>query len=158
MLNTFKTLPKTVANNPVAVAVQEAALNVFSANMNVLYVTRDEGRKVFCAVKDKAGELAAGNVKQLKAVAEAANDKVNDAWVSVEKVLEARVLPVLDKVGLAAPAQYGVDLVGKGLGSLSAQVVELTRERKVAKRLVKKPAVRKAAVKKPVARRPKLAA
>lgn len=158
MLNTLKTLPKTVANNPVAVAVQEAALNVFSANMNVLYVTRDEGRKVFCAVKDKAGELAAGNVKQLKAAAEAANDKVSDTWVAVEKVLEARVLPVLDKVGLAAPAQYGVDLVGKGLNTLSAQVVELTREAKVAKRAAKKPAVRKLAVKKPVARRAKLAA
>lgn len=159
MLNTLKTLPKAVVNNPVSVAVQEAALNVFSANMNVLYVTRDEGRKVFCAVKDKAGELAASNVKRLKTTAEAANDKVNEAWGSVEKVLEDRVMPVLDKVGLAAPAQYGVDLVGKGLNTLSAQVVELTRERKVAaKRAVKKPVAKKVVAKKAPVRRAKLAA
>jgi hypothetical protein len=159
MLNTLKTLPKAVATNPVSVAMQEAALNVFSANMNVLYVTRDEGRKVFCAVKDKAGDLAARNVKLLKTTAEAANDKVVEAWISVEKVLEERVMPVLDKVGLAAPAQHGVDLVGKGLNSLSAQVVELTRERKLAaKRVAKKPLVKKVVAKKTPARRAKLAA
>jgi hypothetical protein len=158
MLNTLKTLPQTVINNPVAVAVQEAALNVFSANLNVLHVTRDEGRKVFCAVKDKAGELAAGNVRQLKAAAGAANDRVNGAWGSVEALLEARVLPVLDKVGLAAPAQYGVDLVGKGLTTLTAQVVELTRERKLTKPAAKTSAVRKVAARKPAARRTKLAA
>jgi hypothetical protein len=57
----------------------------------------------------------------------AANDKSVAAWEAVEQVLEARVMPVLDKVGLAAPAQYGVDLLGKGVHRVSAQVVELTR-------------------------------
>jgi hypothetical protein len=157
MLNTLKTLPKTVLNNPVSVAMQEAAFNVLSANMNVLYVTRDEGRKVFGAVKEKAGALATENLALLKTTVDAANDKVNQAWGSVEGILEARVLPVLDKVGLAAPAQFGVGLVNKGLGKVSAQVVELTRAPKPV-RATRKPVATKAVAKKTSPRRAKMAA
>ena len=168
MLNTLKTIPQTVsktlgqtlASNPVSIAVQEAAVNVLSANMNVLYVTRDESRKVFDAVAKKAGDLKTRNVATLKSTVEAANDKLNETWGTVEQVLETRVVPVLDKVGLAAPAQYGVDLIGKGLTKVSAQVVEFTRvEKPKAKRAVaKKPVVKKVVAKKPVVRRAKLAA
>jgi hypothetical protein len=145
MLKTFKHLPKNLANNPVSVVVQEAAVNVLSANMNVLYVTRDQGKKVLIALKETAGDLAKQNVRRMKSTVEAANDKAGEAWDTVEKVLEERVIPVLDKVGLAAPAQFGVDLFGKGLQRVSAQVVELTRERKLA--------VKRSAGKKPAAKR-----
>ena len=156
MLNTLKTIPQslvtTLSTNPVSVAVQEAAVNVLSANMNVLYVTRDEGRKVFDAVAKKAGDLKARNVATLKSTVEAANDKLNETWGSVEQVIEARVVPVLDKVGLAAPAQYGVDLIGKGLTQVSAQVVQFTRPAKAAAKTkrtaVKKPVAKKVAAKK----------
>ena len=57
-----------------------------------------------------------------------------------------RTLPLL-LVGLAAPAQIGVDLFGKGLHQVSAQVVELTRERRLAvKRTVRKPVAKKVVV------------
>jgi hypothetical protein len=158
MLNTLKTLPKTVKNNPVSVAVQEAAVNVFSANMNVLYVTRDEGKKVFFAVKDRAGVLVATNVQLLKGAVDAANDKVHVAWDAVEHVIEDRVIPVLGKVGLAAPAQFGVELVGKGLDKVSAQVVEFTGAPKTKRVAAKKPVAKKAVARKPAAPRRKLAA
>jgi hypothetical protein len=145
MLKTLKQFPKNLASNPVSVVVQEAAANVLSANMNVLYVTRDQGKKVFIALKETAGDLATQNVKRLKITVDAANDKACEAWDTVEKVLEERVIPVLGKVGLAAPAQFGVGLFGKGLQKVSAQVVELTRERKLA--------ARRSAVKKPVAKK-----
>ena len=147
MLNSLKTIPQTLANNPVSVAVQEAAVNVFSANMNVLYVTRDEGRKVFDAVAKKAVDLKTRNVATLKNTVEAANDKLNETWGSVGQVIETRVVPVLDKVGLAAPAQYGVDLIGKGLTKVSAQVVQFTRPAKAAAK------TKRAAAKKPVAKK-----
>ncbi len=158
MLNTLKTLPKTVKNNPVSVAMQEAAVNVFSANMNVLYVTRDEGKKVFFAVKDRAGVLVATNVQLLKGAVDAANDKVHVAWDAVEHVIEDRVIPVLGKVGLAAPAQFGVELVGKGLDKVSAQVVEFTGAPKAKRVAAKKPVAKKAVARKPAAPRRKLAA
>jgi hypothetical protein len=158
MLNTLKTLPKAVKNNPVSVAVQEAAVNVFSANMNVLYVTRDEGKKVFFAVKGRAGVLVAANVELLKGTVDAANDKVHAAWDSVEQVLEARVIPVLGKVGLAGTAQFGVDLVGKGLDKVSAQVVVFTGAPKAKRVVAKKPVAKKAVARKPAAPRSILAA
>ncbi len=158
MLNTLKTLPKVVKNNPVSVAVQEAAANVFSANMNVLYVTRDESKKVFFAVKDRAGVLVTAKVELLKGTVDAANDKVHAAWDSVEHVIEARVMPVLGKVGLAGPAQFGVDLVGKGLDKVSAQVVEFTGAPKAKRAVAKKPAAKKVVARKPAAPRRKLAA
>lgn len=164
MLKTLKHLPKNLANNQVSVVAQEAAINVLAANMNVLYVTRDQGRKVLVALKVTAADLATKNVKLLKNTVEAANDKAGQAWDSVEKVLTERVIPVLDKAGLAGPAQFGVDLFGKGLHKVSAQVVELTRDRKVAARRAagKKPAVQKVvtkrAVRPAVARNAKLAA
>jgi hypothetical protein len=157
MLNTLKTLPKSVMNHPVSVTLQEAAFNVLSANINVLNVTRDEGRKVYGVVKEKADVLAAENLALLKTTVEAANDKVNQTWSTVEGVLEARVLPMLDKLGLAAPAQFGVELVGKGLGKVSAQVVELTRV-PAPLRAARKPAARKAAAKKPISRATRKAA
>ena len=68
-------------------------------------------------------------------------------------------MPVLDKVGLAAPAQYGVDLFGKGLHRVSAQVVELTREHRLAaKRTARKPVAKKVVVKRRAAPAAKLAA
>lgn len=160
MLNTLKTIPQTLVNNPVSIAVQEAAVNVLSANMNVLYVARDEGRKVFDAVAKKACDLKTRNVATLKSTVDAANDKLNETWGTVEQVIESRVVPVLDKVGLAAPAQYSVDLIGKGLSKVSAQVIDFTRvEKPKAKRAVaKKPVVKKVVAKKVVVRRAKLAA
>jgi hypothetical protein len=158
MLNTLKTLPKAVKNNPVSVAVQEAAVNVFSANMNVLYVTRDEGKKVFFAVKDRANVLVTSNVQLLKGTVDAANDKVHAAWDTVEHVIEARVIPVLGKVGLAGPAQFGVDLVGKGLDKVSAQVVVFTGAPKAKRVVAKKPVAKKAVARKPAAPRSILAA
>ena len=149
MLKTKKLLPTDMASNQVVLAMREAAANVLSANMNVLYVARDQGRKVWVALGVTAGTLAEQNLKLLRTTVAAANDRSVAAWESVEHVIEERVLPVLDKVGLAAPAQFGVDLVGKGVHRVSAQVVELTRVRKVA---AKRPA-RKPVAKKVVARR-----
>jgi hypothetical protein len=146
MLKTKKLLPKKLAANPVVVAMQEAAANVHSANMNVLYVVRDQGRKVWVVLGATVGNLATQNIRLLKNTVAAANDKSVAAWDAVEQALDQRVMPVLDKVGLAAPAQYGVDLFGKGLQRVSAQVVELTRERRMAaKRAVRKPAAKKVA-------------
>jgi hypothetical protein len=144
MRNTKKLLPTNLAANQVVVAVQEAATNVFAANMNVLHVARDQGRKVWVALGATAGELAEQNLKLLRTTVAAANDKSVAAWEAVEQALEQRVLPVLDKVGLAAPAQYGVDLLGRGVHRVSAQVVELTRVRSLgARRPVRKPAAKK---------------
>ena len=144
MPKTKKLLPKNVAANQVVVAIQEAAVNVLSANLNVLYVARDQGKKVLAVFSATAGNLAAQNLRLLKSTVAAANDKSIQAWDAVEQALDTRVMPVLDKVGLAAPAQYGVDLFGKGLHRVSAQVVELTRERRLAaKRVVRKPAAKK---------------
>ena len=148
MLKTIKMLPKNVAANPVVVAMQEAATNVLSANLNVLYVARDQGKKVWVALGATAGNLAAQNIRLLKNTVAAANDKSVQAWDAVEQALDARVMPVLDKVGLAAPAQYGVDLFGRGLHLVSAQVVELTRGRRLAaKRVVRKPTAKKVVAK-----------
>ena len=148
MLKTKKLLPKDLAANQVVVAMREAAVNVLSANLNVLYVARDQGKKVWVALGATAGSLAGQNLKLLKTTVAAANDKSVAAWEAVEHVLEDRVMPVLDKVGLAAPAQYGVDLVGKGVHRVSAQVVELTRARRVVvKRAVRKPVAKKVATK-----------
>ena len=153
MLKTKKLLPRNLAANQVVVAMQEAAANVFAANMNVLQVARDQGKKVWVALGATAGDLAEQNLKLLRTTVAAANDKSIAAWEAVEQALEARVLPVLDKVGLAAPAQYGVDLVGKGVHRVSAQVVELTRVRKMAtKRPVRKPVAKKVVVAKRRAR------
>jgi hypothetical protein len=103
--------------------------------------------------------MAAQNLRLLKTTVAAANDKSVAAWDAVEQALDARVMPVLDKVGLAAPAQYGVDLFGKGLHRVSAQVVELTRERKLAaKRVVRKPAAKKVVAKRRARPAVKLAA
>jgi hypothetical protein len=132
MLKTNKLLPKNLAANQVVVAMREAAVNVLSANLNVLTVTRDQGKKVWVALGATAAELAAQNLRLLKNTVAAANDKSVATWEAVEQALDARVMPVLDKVGLAAPAQIGVDLFGKGLHQVSAQVVELTRERRLA--------------------------
>ncbi|MDP1733220.1 MAG: hypothetical protein Q8L44_02515 [Sulfuritalea sp.] len=144
MLKTQKLLPKNLAANQVVVAMQEAAVNVLSANMNVLYVVRDQGKKVWVALGATTGNMAAQNLKLLKKTVAAANDKSVAAWDVVEQALDARVMPVLDRVGLAAPAQFGVDLFGKGLHRVSAQVVELTRERRMAaKRAARKPVARK---------------
>ncbi len=153
MLKTKKLLPKNLAANQVVVAMQEAAVNVLSANMNVLYVARDQGRKVWNVLGATAGDLAAQNLRLLKSTVAAANDKSVAAWDAMEQALDARVMPVLDKVGLAAPAQFGVDLLGKGVHRVSAQVVELTRERRMAaKRTVRKPAAKKLVVAKRRAR------
>ena len=147
MLKTNKLLPKKLAANQVVVVMQEAAVNVLSANMNVIRVTRDQGKKVWVALGETAGTLATRNLRQLKNTVAAANDKSMAAWDAVEQALEQRVMPVLDKVGLAAPAQFGVDLLGKGVHRVSAQVVELTRERRMAaKRGGRKPAVKKVVV------------
>ena len=147
MLKTKKLL-KNVAANPVVVAMQEAATNVLSANLNVLYVARDQGKKVWVALGVTAGKLAAQNLRLLKSKVAAANDKSVAAWDGVEHALDDRVIPVLNKVGLAAPAQYGVDLFGKGLHRVSAQVIELTRERRLAaKRVVRKPVAKKVVAK-----------
>lgn len=153
MLKTKKLLPKKLASNQVVVALQEAAVNVLSANMNVLYVARDQGRKVWVVLGETAGDLAAQNVRLLKTTVAAANDRSVAAWGAVEQALDARVMPVLDRVGLAAPAQFGVDLLGKGVRRVSAQVVELTRERRLAaKRAVRRPAAKKVVVAKRRAR------
>jgi hypothetical protein len=159
MLKTKKLLPKKLAANPVMVAMQEAAVNVHSANMNVLYVARDQGRKVWVALSATAGSLATQNLRLLKNTVAAANDKSVAAWDAVEQALDTRVMPVLDKVGLAAPAQYGVDLFGKGLYRVSAQVVELTREHRLAvKRTARKPVAKKVVAKRRAAPAAKLAA
>lgn len=153
MLKTKKLLPRKLAANQVVVTMQEAVTNVISANLNVLYVTRDQGRKVWVALGTTAGTLAAQNLRLLKTTVAAANDKSVAAWDAVEQALDERVMPVLDKVGLAAPAQIGVDLFGKGLHQVSAQVVELTRERRLAvKRTVRKPVAKKVVVAKRRAR------
>jgi hypothetical protein len=149
MLKTKKLHPNNLAANPVVVAMKEAAANVHAANMNVFHVARDQGRKVWLTLGATAGTLARQNIRLLKHTVAAANDKSVAAWDAVERTLDERVMPVLDKVGLAAPAQYGVDLFGKGLHRVSAQVVELTRQRKPAV----KPAVRKPVAKKVVAKR-----
>lgn len=159
MLKTKKMLPTDLAANQVVVAMREAAANVLSANLNVLYVARDQGKKVWVALGETAGNLAGQNLNLLKTTVAAANDKSVAAWEAVEQVLEDRVLPVLDKVGLAAPAQYGVDLLGKGVQRVSAQVVEFTRVRRVAaKRPVRKPAARKVVAKRQARPAAKLAA
>lgn len=159
MLKTKKLLPKKLAANPVVVAMQEAAANVHSANMNVLYVVRDQGRKVWITLGETAGSLATQNIRLLKNTVAAANDKSVAAWDVVERTLDERVMPVLDRVGLAAPAQYGVDLFGKGLHRVSAQVVEMTREpRLAAKRSVRKPVAKKVVVKRRARPATKLAA
>ena len=145
MLKTKKLLPKKLAANQVVVALREAAANVHAANMNVVYVARDQGRKVWVTLGATAGNLATQNIRQLKNTVAAANDKSVAAWIAVERTLDERVMPVLDKVGLAAPAQYGVDLFGKGLHRVSAQVVELTRERRLAAKRRTRPAVKLAA-------------
>ena len=144
MLKTKKLLPKKLAANPVVVAMKEAAANMHAANMNVFHVVRDQGKKVWVTLGATAGNLAAQNIRLLKNTVAAANDKSVAAWDAVEQALDQRVMPVLDKVGLAAPAQYGVDLFGKGLHRVSAQVLELTRERRMAaKRAVRKPVAKK---------------
>lgn len=159
MLKTKKLLPKKLAANQVVVALQEAAVNVYAANMNVVYVVRDQGKKVWVTLGATAGNLAAQNLRLLKVTVSAANDKSVAAWDAVERTLDERVMPVLDKVGLAAPAQYGVDLFGKGLHRVSAQVVELTRERRLAaKRAVRKPAAKKVVAKRRTRSAAKLAA
>ena len=104
MLKTKKLLPRKLAANQVVVTMQEAVTNVISANLNVLYVTRDQGRKVWVALGTTAGTLAAQNLRLLKTTVAAANDKSVAAWDAVEQALDERVMPVLDKVGLAAPA------------------------------------------------------
>lgn len=148
MLKTKKLLPKKLAANPVVVTIQEAAVNVYAANMNVLQITRDQGRKVWVTLGTTAGEVAARNIRLLKHTVAAANDRSVAAWDAVERTLDERVMPVLDKVGLAAPAQFGVDLLGKGVHRVSAQVVELTRVRKVAaRRPVRKPVAKKVVAK-----------
>lgn len=148
MLKTNKLLPKNLAANQVVVAMREAAVNVLSANLNVLTVTRDQGKKVWVALGATAAELAAQNLRLLKNTVAAANDKSVATWEAVEQALDARVMPVLDKVGLAAPAQFGVDLLGKGVHRVSAQVIELTRVRKVAaRRPVRKPVAKKVVAK-----------
>ena len=58
MLKTKKLLPKKLAANPVVVTIQEAAVNVYAANMNVLQITRDQGRKVWVTLGTTAGEVA----------------------------------------------------------------------------------------------------
>jgi hypothetical protein len=153
MLKTKKLLPKKLADNQVVVAMQEAAASVLSANMNVLYVARDQGKKVWVALGATAGSLTTQNLRLLKSTVAAANDKSIAAWDAVEQTLDQRVMPVLDKVGLAAPAQFGVDLLGKGVHRVSAQVVELTRERRMAaKRTVRKAVAKKVVVAKRRAR------
>lgn len=153
MLKTKQAISKKLASNQVVATVQEAFSNVLAANLNVYYVTRDQGRKVWVTLGATAGKMAAQNIRLLKTTVAAANDKSVAAWDAVEQALDERVIPVLDKVGLAATAQFGVDLFGKGLHRVSAQVVELTRERRLAaKRTVSKPAAKKLA-KKVVAKR-----
>lgn len=159
MLKTKKLLPNNLAANPVVAAMKEAAANVHAANMNVFHVARDQGRKVWVTLGTTAGTLARQNVRLLKTTVAAANDKSVAAWDAVERTLDERVMPVLDKVGLAAPAQYGVDLFGKGVHRVSAQVVELTRVRRVAaKRPVRKPAAKKVVTKRQARPATKLAA
>lgn len=162
MLKTKKLLPKNVAANQVVVTMREAAANVLSANLNVIYVARDQGKRVWVAIGATAGELVAENLRLLKVTVAAANDKSVQTWEVVEQALDARVMPVLDKVGLAAPAQFGVDLFGKGLQRVSAQVVELTRQRRLAaRRVLRKPAAKKVVAKRrarPAAQGAKLAA
>ena len=57
MLKTKKLLPKDLAANQVVVAMREAAVNVLSANLNVLYVARDQGKKVWVALGATAGSF-----------------------------------------------------------------------------------------------------
>ncbi len=141
MLNALPRLPRQVVNHPVSVAVQEAALNVFAANLNVLQVTRNEAVKVYGAVRRRADDLAVRRVADLKLGLEAANDRVNAAWEGVARLADRRVMPVLDRVGLATPAQAGLDLVGKGLHLVSARVAAVTATPRPAP--ARKPAVRK---------------
>jgi hypothetical protein len=117
MLKTKKLLPKNAAANQVVVTMREAASNVLSANLNVIHVARDQGKRVWAAIGATAGELVAENLRLLKVTVAAANDKSVQTWEVVEQVLDARVMPVLDKVGLAAPAQYG------GLEPISVGIV-----------------------------------
>ena len=159
MLKTKKLSPNNRTANPVVGAMKEAAANVHAANMNVFHVARDQGRKVWVTLGTTAGTLARQNVRLLKSTVAAANDKSVAAWDAVERTLDQRVMPVLDKVGLATPAQYGVDLFGKGLHRVSAQVVELTRERRLAaKRAVRKPVAKKVVAKRSTRPAVKLAA
>ena len=159
MLKTKKLHPRNLAANPVVVAMKEAAANVHAANMNVFHVARVQGRKVWVTLGATAGNLATQNIRLLKNTVAAANDKSIAAWDVVERALDERVMPVLDKVGLAAPAQYGVDLFGKGLHRVSAQVVEMTREpRLAAKRSVRKPVAKKVVAKRRARTTAKLAA
>lgn len=146
MLNTIKTIPATVTHNPVAVALQGAASAIYVANMNFLTVTRLESEKVYRAAAREALGMANRNVKALKAAVAGANARVGGVWRSVENVAEARVVPVLAKVGLGAPAQAGLDLIDKGVRVATQRVGELVRERK--------PAPRRAASRKPVTRKP----
>ncbi len=148
MLKTKKLSPNNRTANPVVVAMKEAAANVHAANMNVFHVARNQGRKVWVTLGTTAGTLAKQNIRLLKNTVAAANDKSVAAWDAVERTLDERVMPALDKVGLAAPAQYGVDLFGKGLHRVSAQVVALTRQSKpAAKRAVRKPVAKKVVAK-----------
>jgi len=154
MLNTLKSIPKSLTHHQVTLAMQEAAGNVWSANINALHVTRDETMKVLGAVAQTADHLRARNVKALKTGIVAANTKVNKTWHSVEKVIDTRLVPTLDKVGLARPAQFGADMVGKSLAKVSAQVVALTKSGKPAARktTATRTAARKVAARKPVAK------
>ena len=150
MLKTLKTVPKSLARHQLTIVMREAAVNVWSANMNVLHVARREGLKVFNAVAHKTDTLRMRNVKALKTSVEAANDRVIGKWAAVERVLDAHVIPALGKVGLATPAQFGVDLVGKGLAKVSAQVIELTHAGKAPAR---KPVAKKMPTRKAVTKR-----
>ena len=150
MLQNFRTIPRKLANRRLAIVMREAAVNVWAANMNVLHVARAEGLRVFNAITQRTEAIRNSNVKALKITAEAANEKLSEGWTAVEKVLDARVIPVLGKVGLATPVQFGVDLVDKGMARVSAKVIELTRERKAP---VRKTAARKMPAKKAVTKR-----
>lgn len=149
MLQNLKTIPRKLANRRLAIVVREAVVNVWAANMNVLHVARIEGLRVFNAVTQRTEIIRNRNVKALKITAEAANEKLSEGWTAVEKVLDARVIPVFGKMGLGAPVQFGVDLVDKGVARVSAKVIELTRERKapVRKTAAKKMPSRKAVTK-----------
>lgn len=152
MLNTLKSSSKKLASHQVTIVMREAVANVWSANMNLFHVARNEGRKVFNAAMRKTETLKKHNITALKTGAEAANDKIAEGWTAVEKVLDTRVIPVLGKVSLATPARMGVDLVSKGLAKVSGKVVELTRGRKAPGRLAAAKTVKRMPAKKVVAK------
>ena len=135
MLNNPKTMAQGMASNQLAAAFRQAAGNVWSANANILRVSRVEGSKVFVALVLTADAIAARNVKAWLNRVEGANDKVSESWQAATSIFDTRVAPLLDRFGMAAPAKFGIEMLGKGLANVSEQVAALTRSGNPARRI-----------------------